>query len=157
MIQISLPGRELNMELRNLLLDLNGTLATDGVLEEGVSERIEILKEKLKIYLISADTFGVGAEVARILGVDLFAVSADKGGSDKLDFLNTLEASQTVAIGNGYNDKYILEAAALSFVIIGKEGCSVASLKNADIAVTSILDALDILINPLRIVATLRA
>jgi len=157
MIQITLPGRNINLHLNNLLLDLNGTLTIDGVLPEGVKERITLLKEKLNLYLLTADTYGVGRQVADELGIELLKVSGENGGVDKRDFLNTLEQEKTAAIGNGYNDRLMLEEAVLSIVIMGSEGCSVQALKNADIAVNNIVDALDLLIKPLRIVATLRA
>ena len=34
-----------------ILLDLNGTIATDGKIKEGVKERLSILKEKAEIYI----------------------------------------------------------------------------------------------------------
>lgn len=157
MIQISLPGREKSLDLKYLLLDLNGTLTVGGILPDGVKERVEMLKDKLDIYLLSADTFGSGKEVAEELDIELFKVSPLKGGEDKKDFANNLEAEKTIAIGNGYNDVLMLENAGLSIVIIGGEGCCIQALKQADIAVNNITDALDLLVDPLRIVATLRA
>lgn len=157
MIQISLPGRNKTLDLNNLILDMNGTLTTDGVLPEGVQERIELLKTKLKVYLLTADTFGSGKDVAEKLGIDLFKVSDEQGGVDKKDFLHSQKAEKTVAIGNGYNDMLMLEDAGLSIVVIGREGCCAQAIIKADIAVTNIIDALDLLLNPLRIVATMRA
>ncbi|QGT98850.1 hypothetical protein SYNTR_0257 [Candidatus Syntrophocurvum alkaliphilum] len=156
MIHISIPGREKNIEIKNLLLDLNGTLTTNGVLIEGVKERIDILKDKLKIFLLTADTFGVGKDIAAELGIELIAVSGDNGSNDKLDFLNTLNREHTGAIGNGYNDELMLGNAAISVAVIGNEGCSFRALNNADIIVHNINDGLDLFVYPLRIVATLR-
>ncbi|MBC7076283.1 MAG: HAD family hydrolase, partial [Syntrophomonadaceae bacterium] len=155
MIRISLPGREWNLNLKNLLLDLNGTLAVDGVLSEGVEERINLLKKQVDVYLLTADTFGLAKEVADRLGIKLLRLDGQSSGLAKRDFLNTLGAEETVAIGNGYNDTMILREAGFSIVVIGGEGCCVTALKEADIAVTDINDALDLLLNPLRIVATL--
>ncbi len=157
MIQISLPGRNKTLKLKNLLLDLNGTLTVNGLLPEGVNERIELLKGKLDIYLLTADTFGVGKQIAEELGINFFRVSSECGGLDKKDFLNTLEPEKTAAIGNGYNDIMMLREAGFSIAVVGGEGCCMEALKEADIAVTNISDALDLLLNPLRIVATLRA
>jgi len=157
MIQISVPGRAKTLDLKYLLLDLNGTLTVGGVLPPGVKERVELLKNKLDVYLLTADTFGSGKEVAEELGIEIFKVNNIKGADDKKDFLIGLEAEKTVAIGNGYNDVLMLENAGLSMVIIGGEGCCVQALMRADIAVNNIIDALDLLMNPLRIVATLRA
>jgi len=44
-----------------------------------------------------------------------------------------------------------------SICVIGKEGCCGALLQHCDILVTSIEDALDLLLKPQRLRATLRA
>ncbi|MBO8159861.1 HAD family hydrolase [Thermosyntropha sp.] len=157
MLQISLPGRDKTLEIKNLLLDLNGTLAVNGVLIPGVKERIDALKSKISIYLLTADTFGSGKRVAEELGIEVFKVGEIGGRQDKLDFLKSLGSDKTAAIGNGYNDVLMLKEAALSIAVIEGEGCAVEVLLNADIAVNNINDALDLLINPVRIVATLRS
>lgn len=157
MLKISLPGRDKTLELENLLLDQNGTITLDGVLLPGVAKRVARLRETMDIYLLTADTFGSAARVAEELDITLFKVSPDQGGPDKKDFLMNLEADKTAAIGNGFNDALMLEEAALSIAVIGGEGCAVHALKRADIVVQTIEDALDLLINPLRLVATLRA
>lgn len=155
MIKISIPGSD-DLDLHHLILDMNGTLTTDGQLPEGVAERLERLKSILDIYLLTADTFGTGAGVAEILGIKLFIVDADHGGADKAKFTNTLDPSSVAAIGNGNNDVDMFKLAKLSIAIMGREGCSVAALVNADIAVNNINDALDLLLNPVWMRATLR-
>ncbi len=157
MIKITIPGRQIILVLENLVLDLNGTLAVDGFLLDGVKERIEMLRDKLKIYILTADTFGAGRDIARELEVELLKVSQENGAQDKLDILNTLQAENSVAIGNGYNDRLMLANAGLAVLVLEAEGCSVEAMQAADIAVKSINDALDLLINPMRIIATLRA
>ena len=62
-----------------------------------------------------------------------------------------------VAIGNGRNDGPMLKAAALGIALVQQEGGAVETLLSADIVSTSILDALDLLSHPQRLVATLRA
>lgn len=156
MIEIAIPGKDMTLELSKLLLDINGTLTTDGVLIAGIKEKLEILKKDLGMYLLTADTHGNAASIAEELDIEIFKVSGDEGGQDKLDFLNTLGAENTVAIGNGYNDTLMLEHAALAIAILGEEGCSVHAMKRADIVVKDINDALALLLNPLRIIATLR-
>jgi soluble P-type ATPase len=155
MIEIPLPGREIKLEIKNLVLDMNGTLTVDGKLVAGVGARLQRLKNILNVHLLTSDTLGCGAVVADELGIPFFKVGS-QGGEDKLDFLNTIGAEQTIVIGNGYNDRLIMEHAALSMAVIGAEGCSVLALQKADIAVDSILTALDLVLNPMRIIATLR-
>ncbi|MFA7077545.1 MAG: ATPase P [Syntrophomonas sp.] len=156
MIDISIPGREMKLELQNLVLDLNGTLTVDGTLIAGVGARIDMLKENLQIYLLTSDTLGCGAMVAEELGISIFKVGQTNGGADKLDFLNTIGAEASTVIGNGFNDRLVLEHAALSIAVIGAEGSCVQALQKADIVANNILDALDLLLYPMRIVATLR-
>lgn len=157
MIDLSLPGRDLELKIRHLMLDVNGTLTVDGLLIPGVKERIELLKEHLEIYLLTADTFGRGAEVAAELGTKFERVNTYEGGLDKRYFLLNLGKENVAAIGNGYNDIYMLEEAILGIAVIGQEGCSVEAIRRADIVVNDINDALDLLLNPKRLVATLRA
>ncbi len=156
MIEIALPGRDITRELRNLILDLNGTLTVDGHLIEGVKSQIDKLKTVLQVYLLSSDTLGCGVAVADELGIPLFKVGSTQGGEDKLDFLNTIGPEETIVIGNGYNDRLILENAAVAIAVIGVEGCSTEALQKADLVVKDITDALNLLLNPLRIIATLR-
>ncbi len=155
MITITIPDGE-TFQLQHLVLDMNGTLTVDGLLPEGVSQRIEKLKNEMDIYLLTADTFGTGAKVAQELGIKMFTVSSDHGTKDKADFVSSFELSEVVAVGNGNNDVEMFKLARLSIVVIGEEGCSIATLTNADIAVTHINHALDLLINELRLIATLR-
>lgn len=157
MIKIDIPGRNWTLELQNLLLDLNGTLTTDGRLLEGVKPRVDVLKTKLDVYLLTSDTLGYGAKIAHELDIPFLKVDADGGREDKQDFLKSLGADKTAAIGNGYNDSLMLQDAAVSIAVIGNEGCYVQALLNADIVVANITEALEMLINPLRIIATLRA
>ena len=155
MIELPLPGRGIRLELKNLVLDMNGTITLDGALIPGVEQLLEVLQQTLQVYLLTSDTLGCGAAIAERLGIALFKVGS-QGGEDKRDFLNTIGAEATVVVGNGYNDRLILEKAALAIVVMGPEGCSTQALQVADIAVGSILTALELLLHPMRIIATLR-
>lgn len=156
MIRIHLPGRDHTLELSKLVLDVNGTLATDGILEKGVAEKITGLKERLDVYLLTADTFGTAEEIAEELEIEVFKVDEENAAQDKLDFVNALESGQCAVIGNGYNDHLMFEAAALSIAVIGREGACGKSLLAADIVVNNILDALDLIGIHARLIATLR-
>ncbi|NLB52127.1 MAG: ATPase P [Syntrophomonadaceae bacterium] len=157
MITIDIPGKSQPINITTVLLDLNGTVACDGCLIEGVAERIAKLKEKVDVFLLTADTFGCGLQIAETLGIDFLKVGYLDGNKDKKEFLHRFAASDVAAIGNGVNDFSMLEEAGLSIIIIGPEGCSVKALTRADIAASSINDALDLLLHPMRIRATLRS
>jgi P-type E1-E2 ATPase len=155
MIKISIPGTS-PLNLHHIVLDMNGTLTTDGLLPEGVHERLERLKNKLNIYMLTADTYGTASEVARELDIDQVTVSSTNGALDKANFVADLKPAGTIAIGNGYNDLEMFKQAQLSMAVIGREGCYMGTLLEADIVVNDINDALDMILNPLRIIATLR-
>lgn len=61
-----------------------------------------------------------------------------------------------LCIGNGFNDIQMLDAAALRVAVLEWEGLRPALLPHADVLVSSVLDALDLLILPNRLRATLR-
>jgi soluble P-type ATPase len=67
-----------------------------------------------------------------------------------------LGTEQVVAIGNGANDAQMLSAAALGIAILGREGLASEALQAADLVVGGIEDALDLLLHPPRLIATLR-
>jgi soluble P-type ATPase len=120
-----------------------------------VRERLVALAKDFSIYLLTADTFGTAAREAEGLPLR-FTKVGEQGYLDKLTFLRQLGKETTVAIGNGYNDHLMLKEAALGVAVLGPEGAHPLSLAHADIVVTSIEVALDLLLNPKRIAATLR-
>jgi soluble P-type ATPase len=151
-LTIVIPGRA-ELRLGHLMLDVNGTLTNRGTLLEGLEERIGRLRDSLDIVLVSADTFGTLESTAAFLHVN--AVKA-RSGRDKLDRLEDLGPERSAVIGNGANDELVLQAAALSVAVIGPEGASGAALRAADVVCTSAADALDLLLEPQALAATLR-
>ncbi|MGE5580048.1 MAG: HAD family hydrolase [Bacillota bacterium] len=155
MISLDLPSGE-TFRLESVVFDYNGTLACDGCIEEGVGERLRQLSERVKVYVLTADTFGKAKEECAGLPVSLKVVSQSDGMADKARFVRDLGAGKTVCIGNGINDSLMMAECALGIVVLGREGCSARTLIAADIAVNNIRDAIDLLLNPKRLVATLR-
>ena len=155
MIKIEIPGWG-NMDIENIVLDLNGTIATDGKIPSEVKEKIKSLSHKVKIYILTADTQGTASEESSDMGVELLKVSEEDSAEVKLRVLESLDPTATVALGNGNNDHLILKEAALGIAVLGDEGMSVSAMKSADIVVKNISDALDLFLKPKRLVATLR-
>jgi soluble P-type ATPase len=155
MITINIPGWG-DMEIKNILLDMNGTIARDGKIPSGVKEKINSLAGKAKVYVLTADTQGTAIEEIRNLEAELVKLPGKDSKIGKLEFLKTLEPEMTAAIGNGNNDQLILKEAALTIAVLGDEGVSVSALKNADILVKDISDALELFLKPKRLIATLR-
>lgn len=156
MIKINIPGFR-NLELAHLVLDFNGTLAIDGVLLPGVGEALRVLSLDLEIHVITADTFGLAASQLDRLPVKLTVTPAESQAEAKSEFVSQLGSDRVVAIGNGRNDREMLKAAALGIALIQTEGASAETLANADVVSSVILDALALLRNPKRIIATLRS
>jgi soluble P-type ATPase len=153
MISIDIPGWG-NMEIENIVLDLNGTIATDGNFPIEVKEKINLLSERVNVYILTADTQGTASD--EINGMNLVKLPGEQSKKGKFEFLKTLDLERTVAIGNGNNDQLILKEAALGIAVLGDEGLSVFAIKNADIVVKNVSDALDLFLRPKRLIATLR-
>ncbi|HUL36932.1 MAG TPA: HAD hydrolase family protein [Thermodesulfobacteriota bacterium] len=154
MITIDIPGWG-NMDIENIILDLNGTVATDGKIPTEVREKINSLSDKVDIYILTADTQETADEEMRDLKAKLIKVAVEDSKNRKFEFIKDLEMEKTVAIGNGNNDQLLFKEAGLGIAVLGNEGMSVSAMKHADIVVKSILDALDLFLKPKRLLATL--
>jgi soluble P-type ATPase len=151
-LHLELPGRGA-LRLRHLLLDFNGTLARDGRLLRGVGGRLRRLRRRLWIEVLTADTFGTAQRALANSGVPVTIVA---NGAEKLARVRALGANSVAAIGNGRNDLAMLEAAALSICVIGPEGACAQALAAADLVAPTIGVALDVLLEPARLIASLR-
>lgn len=155
MITIDIPGWG-NIDIETLVVDLNGTLATDGKIPPQVKAKINSLAAKVKVYVLTADTQGTASEEIQGIKVEWAKMPEEDSTEAKFNFLRSLDLTKTVAVGNGSNDQRILKEASLGIAVLGEEGMSVSTMKNADIVVKSISDALDLLLKPKRLMATLR-
>ena len=156
MFDLTIPGFG-RLEITDAVCDYNGTLAADGLLIEGVHERIQRLSGELRIHVVTADTFGSAARQLQRLPCALVILDAGNQAEAKRDFVQGVGAAHVVAIGNGRNDRMMLETAALGIAVCGVEGAAAEALQTADIIVGRIVDALDLLLHPKRLLATLRA
>ena len=155
-IALEIPGWG-RAEWDHLVLDLNGTLALDGVLLPGVAERIAALREQLDIHLLTANTHGGADEVALALGIALHQLTPGEGSPQKTAFVESLGADTVIAMGNGRNDAGMLTVAGLGIAVIGREGAASVALTSADLLVNDIAAGLELLLHPRRLVASLRA
>ncbi|MBW4459158.1 MAG: HAD hydrolase family protein [Nodosilinea sp. WJT8-NPBG4] len=156
MIDINIPGFR-HLQLAHLVLDYNGTLAVDGHLIPQAGDTLAALSEALQIHVITADTFGLAqGELADLL-LNLTIAPPENQAETKLAYVADLGTERVVAIGNGRNDRQMLKAAALGIALVQREGGAVETLVSADVVAPSILDALELLRQPRRLVATLRS
>ncbi len=156
MLEVDVPGWQ-RFRLDELVLDVNGTLTCDGVLLPAIRERVAAMRSILEVRLLSADTFGRLESIAAELGVAAQRLAhGEPEAPQKARFVRDLGAERVVAIGNGANDVAMLSEAALGIAVLGPEGLAVPALLAADVLVASIDDALELLLNPKRLIATLR-
>lgn len=155
MIEIDIPGYE-KLHLEHVVLDYNGTMAVDGKLIPGVKERLLDLAKKLKVHVLTADTFGRVVKELSDVPCKVYILRSGYEDIGKMNYVKELSTCNCVVIGNGRNDAMMLKSAALGIAVIQEEGASIQAITAADIVTTSILFALDLLANPLRIKATLR-
>ena len=156
MIEIEIPAFGL-LRLEYALFDVNGTLALDGHLLPGVAERMAMLQQRVSVMLISADTYGTLPVLADTLGAQSRRLQPGNEPEQKAAIVAELNSSCVAAIGNGANDVVMLRAAALGIAVMGGEGTATSCLLAADIVVADVLSAFDLLLNPRRLLATLRA
>lgn len=155
MIEINIPGGG-TLQLDHLVCDVNGTLAVDGQLIEGVARSLKSLKDRLTIHLLTADTHGRQTWIDQQLGIQAIRIRPGEEALQKSEYVRNLDATRIAAIGQGANDALMLKTAALGICILSPEGTYMETLLSADIILPDIQNALDLFIKPLRIVATLR-
>lgn len=156
MIKYQIAGRK-DLLMENLVLDYNGTIAVDGKLIVGVEELVNQLAKDLKIYILTADTYGTVEEECKNINGQLLTFPNDQAGQHKKEIVEKLGAERTIAIGNGFNDIAMVKIAGLSLAIIEAEGACGQLIGQAHILVRNIKEALNIIANPNMVKATLRS
>ncbi len=155
MFELDIPGFGF-IRLEHLVSDFTGTLSIDGRLLEGVRERLNMVSQFLKVHILTADTFGRAKRELEGINCEIHILEGDNHDIQKEEYVKRLGAERVIAIGNGNNDRKMLESARIGIAVCLNEGCSVDAIKSADIFVHSPIDALDFLLNPKRLKATLR-
>jgi P-type E1-E2 ATPase len=155
MINFTVPGLG-EYVIEHLVMDVNGTLAVDGQLIEGVAEKIAVLRNHLAIHLLTADTHGRQADIDRELDLTAVRIASGNEAVQKADYVRGLGAHTVAAIGQGANDLQMLAVAQLGICVLSQEGAARETLLACDLVSPSILSALELLEKPMRIVASLR-
>lgn len=148
-----IPGQE-QLEIKTIILDLNGTLSVAGTVPEGVKERLDQLKDKgFKVLFFTGNTRNDADELAADLGIEW---KLAKNAEDKKNLALELEPDTCASIGNGLIDLELMKVVKLRIVTLQAEGVHVQTLLNSDIVIPTINDALDLFIDEQRLIATLR-
>ncbi|HLE15037.1 MAG TPA: hypothetical protein VI776_09830 [Anaerolineales bacterium] len=155
MIELNIPGRG-HYELEHLVSDVNGTLALDGQLFDGLVRPLSAMRDRLSLHLLTADTHGRQAVIDRQLNLSAVRILPGDEALQKAEYVRRLGAQHVVAIGQGANDAAMLKEAALGICVLSQEGAAMETLLAADLVAPDIFAALELLEKPLRIVASLR-
>ena len=152
---ITIPGWG-TLQLAHVVLDLNGTITESGELIPGVSDYLTKLDDMgVRIAVLSGDTRDtLHTLFQKLKGL---TVHVTKTAEEKRAFVDALDPEKTVCIGNGNIDLKMFQACAISICTIQAEGASVKAMGAADIVVNHIAHALDILLDPEKLIATLRS
>jgi P-type E1-E2 ATPase len=155
MIELSIPGRGI-IQLEHLVSDVNGTLAVDGQLADGLGRILSSLRDRLEIHLLTADTHGRQDMIDNQLNLQAIRIQPGRESQQKANYVQQLGAENVIAIGQGANDADMLKSAAIGVCLLSVEGTAVETLLSADLVVPDIYTALALLEKPLRLVASLR-
>lgn len=156
MMEIAVPGwRRLALDV--LVCDYNGTLARDGRLISEARAGIVRIAATLRVQIITGDTFGTAHEELRDMPAEVLVVPPERQAEAKLALIQAYGADSVVAVGNGRNDRLMLAEAALGIGVIGDEGIAKEAMLATDVIVRHIADAFELLLEPRRLIATLRA
>ena len=155
MFKIDIPGFG-KVILKHLVSDFTGTLSVDGRLLPGVKGRLNKIAKFLKIHILTADTFGRARAELKGINCKIHILEGRNHDIQKEKYIKKLGAQNVIAFGNGNNDRRMLKTARLGIALCLSEGCSTDAIKSSDIIVKSTADALDLLLKPKRLKATLR-
>lgn len=154
-IEVEIPGYG-TLHIEHLVLDYNGTLAVDGTLLPGVREALTRLAGHVHVHVVTADTFGLARENLADLPCTLLVLPPAGQTEAKRDYVRQLGSATVAAVGNGRNDRLMLQEAALGIAVVQGEGAAVETLLAARVVCPDIVHALELLFYTLRLKATLR-
>ena len=152
---IEIPNYK-TVNLKHIVLDYNGTVAKDGILQEEVKELLKVLATRYTLHVITADTFGSVQKELQGFDVHVKVLQSQNHVLEKEAYVIELNEYQCAAVGNGNNDEKMLQIAEIGICLMGDEGCSTKSLLASDITCKSIVEALELFVYPKRLIATLR-
>ena len=155
MLEVDIPGFG-PIKLEYLVSDFTGTLSVGGKLLPGVKEALNQIIGFLEIHILTADTFGAAREELKGVNCTVHILTGASHDVQKEQYVTDLGTEKVVALGNGKNDRRMLKATRVGIAVSEGEGCSVDAIMSADIQVNRATDALDLLLSPKRLKATLR-
>jgi soluble P-type ATPase len=155
MLEVVVPNLRTYL-FRHIIFDYNGTIAFDGMVLSCFVEHVSELSSLLNVHVITADTFGSVQQQLAGLPCHIHLIDGARQAEQKQAILHGLDASCTIAVGNGQNDALMLKDAVLGIAVCGAEGLATVSGNAADLIVPSLDAIFGLLAHPRRLIATLR-
>lgn len=157
-ITVDIPGFG-QRRIRVAVSDYTGTFSFAGAIEPDVKRRLSELVSLVDLHIVTADSFGTAErELAGI--VVPYKLRTARHDVEKAGYVSHLDLSQVAAFGNGNNDRLMLKAVkeggGVAIAVDNGEGCALDAMLNAHVFVTGAANALDLLLEPVRMKATLR-
>lgn len=150
------------VRIKTVLTDFTGTLSFVGVLRPGVVDRLRRLNRIVDVEVLTSDSFGTARdELAKVpLVPKILSHAADGVALEKRVIAEGHDLASVAAFGNGRNDRLMLQAVreggGLAIAVDNGEGCAVEAMLSANVFVVGSENALDLLLHPIRLKATLR-
>ncbi len=162
-ISVGIPGFGA-LCINILFTDYTGTLSFGGEVIPGVPNLLRGLAEKVRIIVVTSETFGTVNKELGLLPVEIQILpqGVQNHDSKKLEILQQKcsALSRVAVFGNGRNDVLVLEAVkkalGLSVAVENGEGVATEALQGSSLLIHGAVKALDLLNNPKRLKATLR-
>jgi soluble P-type ATPase len=145
-----------SLTLTHCVADYTGTLSVEGRLVPGVRDGLCGLAKLVDVHVLTSDTFGTARQELTGTPCTLHILTGEDHAGQKEAYVRQLGAEQVIALGNGNNDRLMLQAARIGVAVMLAEGCAGQALTAADILVHSPLDAFNLLLSPNRLKAVLR-
>ncbi|UCF60568.1 MAG: hypothetical protein JSV37_12500, partial [Anaerolineaceae bacterium] len=127
MIELNVPGRGV-IQLEHLVSDVNGTLALDGQLIDGIANALVRLGDRLELHMLTADTRGRQSFIDQQLGLEAVRISPGDEAEAKAAYVRELGAERVVALGQGTNDAAMLQEAEVGICVLSQESSAVDAL-----------------------------
>jgi len=157
-IVIDVPGFG-RRHIRFIVSDYTGTHSCGGSIAPEIKHKLRELVTRVDLHIVTGDTFGTAErELAGIAAP--YKLRAERQDVQKAEYVSQFDLRQVAALGNGNNDRLMLKAVkeggGVAIAVDNGEGCAVDALRNADLFVVGAGNAIDLLLDPARLTATLR-
>jgi soluble P-type ATPase len=121
-LKLVIPGRKRrSIKLTKLVLDLNGTLTVDGIINANTIFLLKKVAVFLEVHIITADTLGLAVKIQRPLNLKVHVIRGKHTSAAKAYYIQKLGQREIIAIGNGVNDTAMLGKAAIGIAVLGPE------------------------------------